>query len=293
MTKILVVIDPKEKTHSALERCKEISPEADLQLHVCMFVEAADASEMAQILKENKAWLDEQAQPYVELGYDVTTEVIAFGRLYEAIIKVALEICADFIFKPMRQHSLVRRVVLTSTDWNLIRFCPYPLLLVNGRQVVHGKPIIAAVDLCSDDGNHEELNHIIMDQSLRVAEVLGSKVNCVNAWFVSSPVMASGDAAPYYSYVHSHKIDHINESHALCEKYNIPDDRIFVEEGSAEFIVNRKAREIDAGVVVIGTVARTGMSGFFIGNTAEAVLEGSSTDVMVVKQAGFECPLEL
>ena len=29
MTKILVVIDPREETHSALERCKEISPEAD------------------------------------------------------------------------------------------------------------------------------------------------------------------------------------------------------------------------------------------------------------------------
>ena len=294
MTKILVVIDPREETHSALERCKEISPEADLQLHVCMFIEPAFASEMAQILKEKKAWLDELIEPYVELGYDVTAALVLIGRLYESIIKVAFKIGADFIFKPMRQHSLVRRVVLTSTDWNLIRSRPFPLLLVSDREVVHGKPIIAAVDVCSRDANHEELNHIVMEQSLRVAAVLESEVNCVNAWYVNSAVMAAGsvDAAPY-QIAHAQKIDHINESRALCEKYSIPGDQIFVEEGSATFIINHIAREIDAGVVVIGTVARTGMSGLFVGNTAEAVLESSTTDVMVVKQVGFECPLDL
>ncbi|MCZ6501876.1 MAG: universal stress protein, partial [Gammaproteobacteria bacterium] len=115
MTKILVVLDSREETHAALERCREISPEADVQLHVCTLVEPAFASEMAQILKEKIAWLDEQIEPYVELGYDVTAELIPIGRLYESIIKVASKISADFIFKPMRQHSLIRRVVLTST----------------------------------------------------------------------------------------------------------------------------------------------------------------------------------
>lgn len=293
MTKILVVIDPQEETPSALERCKEISPDADLQLHVCMFVEAAAASEMAQTLREKKTWLDEQTEPYVELGYDLTAEVIPFSRLYETIIKVACNICADFIFKPMRQHSLVRRVVLTSTDWNLIRFCPYPLLLVSNREVVHGKPIIAAVDVCNLDENHGELNHIVMEQSLRVAEVLESEVHCVNAWYVNAAVMAAGsaDAAPY-QIAHAQKIDHMKESCALGEKYNIPGDRILVEEGNAEFIINNIAREIDAGLVVIGTVARRGISGLFVGNTAEAVLESSTTDVMVVKQADFVCPLD-
>ena len=193
MTKILIVIDPREEIHSALERCREISPEADVQLHVCMFIESAFASEMAQILREKKAWLDELLEPWVELGYDVTAELVFIGKLYESIIKVAFKIGADFIFKPMRQHSLVRRVVLTSTDWNLIRFCPYPLLLVSDLEVVHGKPIIAAVDVCSQDANHEELNHIVMEQSLRVAAVLESEVNCVNAWYVNSAVMALAD----------------------------------------------------------------------------------------------------
>ncbi len=293
MTKILVVIDPREETQFALERCKEISPDADLQLHVCMFVGADSAQELAHTLKEKASWLDDQVKPYVDLGYDIATEVISFVRLYESVIKIAEKCAADFIFKPMRQHSLIRRVVLTSTDWNLIRFCPIPILLIGDAEVVHGRPVIAAVDVCSQDENHEELNRIVMEQASRVAGVLDSEVTCVNAWNVSSAVMAAGSVDPTpYEIAHAKKVDHINEAQIMCEKYDLPAERVMVEEGTAEFVINNIANDLNAGVVVLGTVARSGMSGLFIGNTAEAVLEGSSTDIMVVKQAGFECPLD-
>ena len=45
--------------------------------------------------------------------------------------------------------------------------------------------------------------------------------------------------------------------------------------------------------VILGTVARSGLAGLFIGNTAERVLEGSNTDVMVVKQADFRSPIQI
>jgi len=107
-----------------------------------------------------------------EIG--VTGTLNSWGRLYETVIQVAQKCAAEFVFKPMRQHSRIRRVV---------------------------------------------------------------------------PLQPTGPA---------------------------------------EFVINNIAKDLEAGVVVLGTVARTGMSGLFIGNTAEAVLEGSSTDVLVVKQAGFE-----
>lgn len=294
MTKILVVIDPLEETHSALERCKEISPDADLQLHVCMFVSADSARDLANTLKEKASWLTDQVKPYIDLGYDISTEVAAFVRLYETVIQVAQKCAADLIFKPMRQHSIIRRVVLTSTDWNLIRLCPIPILLVSDREVIHGKPVIAAVDVCSHDENHEELNRIVLEQATQVADVLESKVTCVNAWHVSSAVMAAGSVDPTpYEIAHAKKIDHITESQTMCAKYDIPTERVLVEEGTAEFVINNLADDLQAGVIVLGTVARSGMSGLFVGNTAEAVLEGSSTDVLVVKLPSFECPLEL
>jgi nucleotide-binding universal stress UspA family protein len=43
----------------------------------------------------------------------------------------------------------------------------------------------------------------------------------------------------------------------------------------------------------MGTVARTGISGFFIGNTAEDVLNQVNCSVMAVKPEGFVTPVKL
>lgn len=57
MTKMLVVIDPKEERQTALERCREISADADLQLHVCMFIAVDNAQELGKRLgKKSAGW---------------------------------------------------------------------------------------------------------------------------------------------------------------------------------------------------------------------------------------------
>ncbi|MNN81792.1 Universal stress protein E [compost metagenome] len=43
------------------------------------------------------------------------------------------------------------------------------------------------------------------------------------------------------------------------------------------------ALQLDAAVTVIGSVARSGLSGALIGNTAEVVLDTLQSDVLVLK----------
>lgn len=56
-----------------------------------------------------------------------------------------------------------------------------------------------------------------------------------------------------------------------------------IKEGPADVLIPSMAKELDAVVTVIGTVARTGLSGALIGNTAEVVLDAVETDVLVLK----------
>jgi len=44
---------------------------------------------------------------------------------------------------------------------------------------------------------------------------------------------------------------------------------------------------------VMGTLHRTGLAGFFIGNTAEKVLSEVNCSVLTVKPAGFVTPVSL
>ncbi len=53
------------------------------------------------------------------------------------------------------------------------------------------------------------------------------------------------------------------------------------------------ADEIEADLVIMGTVARTGISGFFIGNTAESILNQINCSVLAIKPQGFETPVSL
>ena len=52
------------------------------------------------------------------------------------------------------------------------------------------------------------------------------------------------------------------------------------------------SQELKADLIVMGTVGRTGIPGFFIGNTAEELLQTSQASILAVKPTGFRSPVE-
>jgi len=63
-------------------------------------------------------------------------------------------------------------------------------------------------------------------------------------------------------------------------------------ESPARAIV-KLARSKKIDLLVMGTVCRTGVAGFFIGNTAEKVLSEVNCSVLTVKPQGFVTPVTL
>jgi nucleotide-binding universal stress UspA family protein len=57
--------------------------------------------------------------------------------------------------------------------------------------------------------------------------------------------------------------------------------------------VKTKPGKVYVDVIVMGTVCRTGVAGFFIGNTAEKILNQVECSVLTVKPEGFESPITL
>ena len=53
------------------------------------------------------------------------------------------------------------------------------------------------------------------------------------------------------------------------------------------------AKEIETDLVVMGTVARIGIPGFFMGNTAETILNQLDCSVLAIKPQGFKTPVTL
>ncbi|PSJ15709.1 universal stress protein, partial [Nitrosomonas supralitoralis] len=61
--------------------------------------------------------------------------------------------------------------------------------------------------------------------------------------------------------------------------------------GSPREVIPALSKEIKTDLVVMGTVARTGISGFFMGNTAETILNQLDCLVLAVKPIGFKTPV--
>ena len=297
MTNILIVIDPEESNYTALERIKEIPATADVDYKVDLYFDAApvtarraNLNSLRESIAANQAAVDKLVAPYKDMGYRITTSVIQIHRLYEDIIKSARDYKADFVFKSVRQHAPLKRMFYTSTDWNLIRMCPTALLLVRDQGTVRGKPVIASVNIDDEDPEHQELNRIVLAQANALAEVLGAKVHLIYAY---GPAVVMGDGADPMAYqIAKDKHDaEFKKAKALASVNNVLASNTKLREGTPETIVTEYGEEISAGIIVLGTVARSGASGLFIGNTAESMLEKTHRDMFVIKLESFVSPV--
>ncbi|MFK8029089.1 MAG: universal stress protein [Gammaproteobacteria bacterium] len=68
----------------------------------------------------------------------------------------------------------------------------------------------------------------------------------------------------------------------VCDTYNLPKDNNHVLLGSTASQIREAATNIKAELIVIGTHGRHGM-GLIMGSTANSVLHGVNTDVLVIR----------
>ena len=71
---------------------------------------------------------------------------------------------------------------------------------------------------------------------------------------------------------------------------SVPVTTHLVQGVAGEVIPDLVARE-RAGILVMGSLARTGIAGLLIGNTAERVLSTVGASVLAVKPPGFDSPI--
>ena len=67
----------------------------------------------------------------------------------------------------------------------------------------------------------------------------------------------------------------------------IPPKNVHLLKGDAEVVIPRFVQKERSDLVVMGTVARSGVAGLVMGNTAETILRHIGCSVLAIKPAGF------
>jgi nucleotide-binding universal stress UspA family protein len=89
--------------------------------------------------------------------------------------------------------------------------------------------------------------------------------------------------------------EHRRRLDVLLGKYELQDLawQPYLLKGDAGRIIPALAREKKADLIVMGTLSRSGIAGFLIGNTAEKTLQNVECSVLAVKPDGFVSPVKV
>ena len=81
----------------------------------------------------------------------------------------------------------------------------------------------------------------------------------------------------------------------LIGKYSVKNlnHRLHFLKGDAAALITDLAAKERIDLIIMGTVCRTSVAGFFIGNTVENVLQQVNCSVLTVKPEGFVSPVKL
>jgi len=212
-------------------------------------------------------------------AYSVSSEQAWHESQHATIIKVQQAHNCGLVVKQHVPDNPLKKVLLTPEDWKLLRYCPSPVLLAKTAQSWEHGVILAAVDVGNNDPEHMALHTSIVDHGFRIASMAHAELHVVSAH--PAPMLATVDAV--YPLDTELEQTYRAECKVFQQQCEIDDSRLHIEEGPADVIIPRVAKNLDAVVTVMGTVARTGFSGALIGNTAEVVIDKLESDILVLK----------
>lgn len=316
---ILCMVEPGDASKPAIERAVSLAENNQANLTVASVIERITAgiglpdggpisTELqAAMANEHEQKLQPLLEPYRK-RIDIQTRILK-GVPFLEIIREVLRNGHDLVIKSPETQDWLGRI-FGSNDMHLLRKCPCPVWLIKTEAPQTYRSILAAVDV--DDGySAPELKtrHVLSRKILEMAGSLAlsefSELHIVHVWdavgestmrgaFVRTP------EKQVLAYVEQLRRQHAQALDSLLDevKGKLGQDaldylkpKVHLVRGWARKEIPLLAKQFNADLVVMGTVARTGIPGFIMGNTAETILNQIECSVLAIKPPGFVSPV--
>lgn len=252
-------------------------------------------SESVQRAIENQRneQLDELARGLREPGLNVSTTVLN-GNPATSIIEEVVNVGHDLVLKTSRADSLPTRLFFGETAVRLMRRCPCPVWILQPKHAEYRR-ILAAVDVLAGDSQHMALNRQIVEMAAALAESEQCELHLayVIPDFRESAIVPHS----YMDRLAGWRRETVLKATATATDLltatgtNLQAKRIHPLNGvPGEEIARFSSRE-NVDLIVMGTVRRTALEGFVIGNTAESVLHSVDCSLLTLKPADTPAPV--
>lgn len=301
-TNILYVFDPAATTPDALRRAVNLARSNGAKLTMVTVSEELPRS-LPGIKKAFDKIRDDALQAALSQidTTDVTPrQLTVVGTPFLEIVKLVLKNGYDLVIKTAEGTSNLSSMLFGTTDLHLFRKCPCPVWIMKAARRRQYARIVAAVDPDPAEASNAELNETILTLSSSLATSEQSELHIVHAWtFPYESTLRGGRVSwpeiEIKRYLANARKQHKEWLDALLSKHEFHDinSKVHLLKGEPGRVIPALAHRKRADLIVMGTVARTGIPGFFIGNTAEKILVEVDCAVLAVKPDSFQSPIEL
>lgn len=293
--RILVAIADPAMSSKAVRRAGELAHKTGASVELLHAVPSGVANGIALVEEERfarfevrESLLERSANRLRREEIIVNTHIETGYPVHEAILRQVLLTKADLLIIEARKHNVFARLFLTQTDFELIRWCPVPLLIVKGRMAWRRPRILAALDPFHANEKPSELDAEIVASAQAIAALVGGSVHAFHSYrppmrLIAGMKIDAAAVAAIPAQEKAYKAAVRKEFYEALGRYGIAKSRGHLRCGDPAVELPAAVRGTRASVVAMGAISRTGLKRIFIGNTAEEVLDRLRCDVLIVK----------
>lgn len=248
--------------------------------------------DLVGLMKDSRVAELKAATPQTEVPvyYEVTSG-IPYLEVIERVGTYGHDLVLTVPMPPINKLGLGS----ASTTMHLLRKCPVPVW-VHSPLSATADALVVAIGPIDEATN--ELNLKLLELGSSLARSTGSELHVVHAWRLEGETMLRSPRLAYST----DEIDEMGGEIRLEAEAGLNRllgqvegaaemAKVHVRKGHAGDVIPALIDEINPNAIVMGTVARTGIPGLIIGNTAERVLSSVGRSVLAVKPDGFVSPV--
>jgi len=256
------------------------------------------------VVSDTQARLEKLAEPFRSAGLETSTEVLVGDPVVE-VVRAVVRGGHDIVLKPVESGLSDENPSIGSMDFRLLRALPTPMWIFRPGRSGQTRRILAAVEYDPAEPQHEELNEIVLETAAALAAFGADELHLLHVWRLWGEHMFRSGRARLPAEQVAKMVEEERRTHAewlealaLRIRASIALDlgkevavKTHLAKGLAAPLILGAARHLEARHVILGSLARSGIQGLLIGNTAEHVLRKIDVSVVVVKLPTFVSPV--
>ncbi|OJV92916.1 MAG: universal stress protein [Gammaproteobacteria bacterium 39-13] len=214
------------------------------------------------------------------------------------IVKHVLKSGYDLVVKDAESENQDKG--FKSVDIELLSKCPCPVWLCRPISEHRNKIKVAvAIDPKDIPPEGYDLSLLLLRISRSLADTCNGELGIISCWdyelehFLRNNIWSQITEDEITKILMSVETEHRAALDGMIRESNINGKNgIYHIRGQADVIIPQFVVDEKIDILVMGTVARTGISGFIFGNTAEDILRKLRCSVLAIKPNGFVSPIK-